>query len=562
MSPANMFSATAGFGADGSPSVPDREPIQVLDLYPPHGDTLWGLVKSRAAILGDRPFIFFNGVQLSWAAFRDKVVRVARLLRAHGVEPGDRVGIMADNSDDYVVIFFATAYVGAIFIPINPRLTVAETAYILNNAQPALVFCVPASDAILRAACQSLEPLPHIASLANSWEGLAAAGSAGDDAVNSGVDSVESAAPEDTALILYTSGTTGFPKGVMHSQRSIVMAGEYFVERLHLQPEDRLLCVLPFFHINALIYSLLGAVAAGSSLVIAPRFSASEFWTLAAESGATQVNIIATVGRILMRRPRSEFVAGHHIRKLYGAPITADIYSAFQTEFRIPVLIEGYGLTEAPGICSNPFNGPHKVGSIGIPTHHPDPGRPYAQMRVADESGRELPRGSTGELLVNSPIAMQGYYRDTAASDAAFLNGWFRTGDLVRQEEDGYYTFIERQKDIIRRRGENISGAELDRIIGQHGEVQTVAAIAVGSELGEDDILVAVIVKQGSTLTERELRKWCEQRLNSAKLPRYIAFVDSLPYTPSHRIAKFQLRRDPDLRQRAVEFPDMPVVRV
>ncbi len=542
--------------------MPGREPIEVLELYQPHDGTLWGLVNSRAAVLGDRPFLFFNDYQLSWTAFRDQVLHVARQLVAQGVKPGDRVGVMANNSADYVVVFFATAYVGAIFIPINPNLTVPETTYILEHAQPALLFFQPSSSLVLHAACQALKVVPQVVCLADTQGSIGMASHDGGGVVDSDLAPVGLSAAHDTALILYTSGTTGFPKGVMHSQCSIVTAGEYFVERLHLQPEDRLLCILPFFHINALIYSLFGAVVAGASLVIAPRFSASEFWVLAAKSGATQVNIIAAVGRILMRRPRSEFVAEHHIRKLYGAPISADIYSAFQSEFGIPVLIEGYGLTEVPGVCSNPFNGPHKVGSIGIPTRHPDPRRPYAEMRVVDESGGELPHGSTGELLVRSPIAMQGYYHDALASDAAFLDGWFRTGDLVRQDEDGYYTFIERQKDIIRRRGENISGAELDRIIGQHGEVQTVATIAVGSELGEDEILLAVIIKPGSTLTEYGLRKWCEQRLNPAKLPRYIVFVDSLPYTPSHRIAKFQLRRDLSLRQRATEFLDPPVVRI
>lgn len=533
----------------------NRQPLEVLRLYPPHGGTLWGLVNSRAAIRGNQPFLIFNGSELSWSEFRDKAIRTARLLGANNVRPGDRVGIMASNCADYVVIFFATTLVGAIFIPLNPNLTVSEATYIFKHAQPTLLFCEPSSSATLSAACRALPVAPRIITLSGTLDDIDIADRPDEDPDSAG-DLMGRAAPQDTGLILYTSGTTGFPKGVMHSQLSIVTAGEYFVERLHLQPEDRLLCILPFFHINALIYSLLGAMAAGASLVIAPRFSASEFWKLAAESGATQVNIIATVGRILMRRPRPEFVDGHRIRKLYGAPITADIYSAFQTEFGIPVLIEGYGLTEVPGVCSNPFTGPHKVGSIGIPTRHPDPGHPYAAMRIVDESGRDVAPGSPGELLVQSPIAMQGYYRDPQATNAAFVDGWFRTGDVARQDQDGYYTFIERQKDIIRRRGENISGAELDRIIGQHPDVQTVAAIAVESELGEDDILLAVIVKPEAALTEKALREWCEQRLNPVKLPRYISFVDSLPYTPSHRIAKFQLRRNPGLRRRAVEFPN------
>lgn len=266
------------------------------------------------------------------------------------------------------------------------------------------------------------------------------------------------ATADDTGLILYTSGTTGFPKGVMHTQKTLVTAGEYCVERLHLQPTERMLCILPFFHINALIYSLMGAAVAGASLVIAPRFSASGFWRLAAESGATQVNIIAAVGRILMRRPRTEFVRNHRWRKLYGAPISPDIYHAFQGEFGIPTLIEGYGLTETPCVCSNPYAGPHHIGSIGIPTPHPRDATPSVEMRIVDDASRDVPQGRTGQLFVRSPLIMRGYYRDPAGTAEQLTEGWFRTGDLVRQDDEGYYTFVARRKDIIRRRGENISG--------------------------------------------------------------------------------------------------------
>lgn len=530
-----------------------NKPIDVLRSYPAHDGTLWQLVKSRAAVQGDRTFLVFEGNELSWNAFCEKVDQTLRLFEAYGIKAGDRIGNMAANNIDYVVLFVATAAANAVFIPINPKLTTSEAEYILGHAKPVIVFGTPETSATLHATSASLHPAPRIVILDDGLDGLLTRPVSGDsDALLH--YSKSPPARQDTALILYTSGTTASPKGVMHSQGNMVMTGEYFVERLHLQPDDRLLCVLPFFHINALFYSLLGAITAGASLVIAPRFSASEFWQLAAQSRATQVNIIAAVGRILMRRPRSEFVADHNIQKLYGAPIPADIYQAFQTEFGIPTLIEGYGLTEVPGICSNPFPGPHKVGSIGIPTCHPDPDVPYARMKLVDQEGHDVPQGSVGELLVRSPIIMQGYYQDPDATAKAFQDDWFRTGDLVRQESNGYYTFIGRKKDIIRRRGENISGAELDEIVGQHPDVQVAAAIAVDSELGEDEILVVVIKRANAVLTESTLHKWCAQRLNPAKLPRYIAFVEALPYTPSHRVAKYQLRQDAELKRRAVEF--------
>ncbi len=554
------------------PRAPELLPCDVLRRYAPHGGTLWGLLTSRAAIQADRAFLIYEGQEVSWREFQEKVERTVHLLRSYGVSPGDRVAVMAENGADYVAIVFAAMAAGAIFVPINPDLKPAEAEYIIEHAEPAVVFASDAAAGTLRRISATFAKGIKTLALA---AGLDQLGQAHTSAANTGASArrqdgprKESAAekrstagtehgkPDGTGLILYTSGTTGFPKGVMHSQQNMVVAGEYCVERLHLQPEDRMLCILPFFHINALIYSLMGAAVAGASLVIAPRFSASGFWKLAADTGATQVNIIAAVGRILMRRPRSEFIPGHKLRKLYGAPITPDIYRAFQNEFGIPTLIEGYGLTETPCVCSNPYSGPQRVGSIGIPTPHPVSSQPSARMRIADASGRDAAQGTVGELMVQSPIAMQGYYRDPQATAAVLKDGWFRTGDLVKQESDGYYTFVARQKDIIRRRGENISGAELDEIVSRHPDIQAAAAIPVESELGEDEILIAAVKRPQALLTEPALRKWCEEQLSKAKLPRFIVFVDELPYTPSHRVAKFQLRNDTSLKQRAIEFTE------
>jgi crotonobetaine/carnitine-CoA ligase len=355
-------------------------------------------------------------------------------------------------------------------------------------------------------------------------------------------------------VFIYTSGTTGFPKGVMHSQRNVLLAGEGFVERMHLQPADRLLCILPMFHINALFYSLAGTLAAGATIILVPKFSASAFWKTVAQTRATEVNTIAAVTSILTQRPRSEFVAGHGLRKVYGAPFTAETYRVFQSEFGVPHLVEGYGMSEIPGVLNNPFDGPHKIGSMGRPSRHPDYTVAFAEMKVVDETGAKLPDGETGELAVRTPIVMKGYYRDPEQTAAAFRDGWFLTGDLGYRDADNYFWFVARKKDIIRKRGENISGAELDRVIGAHPDVTEAAAIPVPDELGEDEILVAVVRKPGTALTARAIADWCGERLAASKVPRYVAFVDTLPHTPTHRVAKFKLRADATLRHNAIDL--------
>jgi len=315
-----------------------------------------------------------------------------------------------------------------------------------------------------------------------------------------------------------------------------------------------LLCVLPLFHINALFYSLGGALASGACLLLEPRFSASRFWHVAADSQATEVNIIAAVGHILARRPESEFRCDHHVAKVYGAPITPEIANTFSQRFGIGKLVEGYGLTEAPGVCNQPFAGPQRLGTMGRAARHPTRIGPFAEMRVVDEAGRDVPDGSPGEILVRTPAMMQGYYRDERQTCEAFHNGWLRTGDLGSRDADGFYTFVSRKKDIIRRRGENVSAAEVERIIKLNPSVHDAAVIGVEAEVGEEEIFAVVWPMEGATIAESDIGRWCEAKLARYKVPRYVTFVQSLPFTPSHRVAKHKLKADADLLARAVDL--------
>jgi crotonobetaine/carnitine-CoA ligase len=528
-------------------------PLEVLRRYPPHDGTLWAMLASRAAARPAHPFVVDRGASLGYAELMARAGRASAMFAARGVQAGDRVGVMALNHASTVVAWFALARLGAIMVPVNPDFGRAEAGYVFAHAQVAGVLCSPEALEVVRAACAAVSPAPWL--LLNSPGGQDAPAS-----FDAALQETSAAAPDtpasadSTCLFVYTSGTTGSPKGVMHSQRNVLLAGEGFVARMHLQPEERLLCILPLFHVNALLYSLAGALAAGATLILEPRFSASTFWRTVNDTGATEVNTIAAVSHILIRRPRSEFVAGHALRKIYGAPLTAEIYRVFQQEFGVPHLIEGYGMSEIPGVLNNPFDGERKAGSMGRPSVHPDPELRFAEMKVADDAGREVAAGEVGELVVRTPIVMQGYFRDPEQTRAAFRDGWFLTGDLGRRDADGYFWFVARKKDIIRRRGENISGAELDRVVGEHPDVLEAAAIAVPSELGEDEILVAVVPRPNAAPSAEQIGRWCRDRLAPSKVPRYVAFVDSLPHTPTHRVAKFKLREDEALRARAVDL--------
>jgi crotonobetaine/carnitine-CoA ligase len=526
------------------------KPLEVLKLYPEHDYTLAGAFESRAQRDPGRPFIIFSGRTWSWTEFGAAAERTARLLVARGVRKGDRIGVLARNDIGHALLLFACARIGAIMVPVNPEFGVQEAGYVLKHAGVSAVACNEDVLPVARQACTGIGPGPWFL----LFDGRAP------DAPNlleeiarvpeTGLPPPGTA--DDTVLIIYTSGTTGFPKGAMHSQRNFVTAGESNISRLWLQPDERVMVVLPMFHVNALFYSTAGTLAAGCMLVLMPRFSASEFWNAAVEHGVTQVNIIEAIGRILVRRPRSEFRREHRITKVYG--MRADIIAPFRDEFRIPHLLGGFGMTEIPGVLCIPFEGPDKPGSMGPIGRHPDPGRRWAEGRVVDEDGNEVGPGEAGEFWVKHPIVMQGYFRDPEQTRAAFRDGWFMTGDLVTRGPDGYYTFVSRKKDIIRRRGENIAGAEIDRVIQSHPGVHEVAAVPVPSELGEDEILVAIVPKPGAVLAPQDIAKWCAERLAAMKVPRYVLLVEALPHTPTHKIAKQVLKADKTLKSRAVDL--------
>ena len=545
-------------------------PLDVLRRFPAHRGTLASLLQTRVGTQPEKEFLLFQGRSFSYREVLDQCARVACVMQRQGVQAGDRVGTMSANHPSSVFLLIALASLGATMVPVNPEYGVNEAAYVLGHAEVCGVVCAPEALATVLAVCSDMAVKPWL--LVNAavpatpaTDGTFAAIGAdhatthiavlGDlaDAIT-GTTLPDYGRPESVCVFIYTSGTTGFPKGVMHSQNSLITAGEGFVARLYLQPHDRVLCVLPMFHINAIFYSFSGSLAAGATLILEPRFSASSFWRVVKETGATEVNTIAAASAILMRRPRSEFVSGHALQKIYGAPFDEEIFRVFNNDFEVPTLIEGYGMSEIPGVLNNPFLGPHKVRSMGPPSQHPDPGISLAELRIADDEGHFLPAGQTGELVVKTPMVMKGYFRDEAQTAAAFRDGWFLTGDLAYVDEDGYFWFVARKKDIIRKRGENISGAELDRVIGNHPAVLESAAIAVPSDLGEDDILVAVILRPQHSATHEEIADWCRQHLAAIKVPRYVVFVDSLPHTPTHRVAKFKMRGDAALLANAKDL--------
>ena len=548
------------------PVIPNRErteallPAAVLSIYPPHAGTVSSLFESRVKIREEKPFVVFRDREYSYREIQVKVHRAAALYSARAIGPGDRVGVMSKNHLSTIVTFLALARLGATMCPFNPGFRESEATYVIGHAQLKGILCAPDCLPVVRAALGATQAQPASRPwiLLNERGNGIAAELPDWDAEMAGAPAAvpyDAATPDSTCVIIYTSGTTGLPKGVMHGQRAVSLTAEGFVGRLHLQQEDRQLCILPLFHVNALFYSVCGSLAAGAAVILLDTFSASTFWRSVKDSRASAVNFVAAIPGILGKRPREEFVPDHQLTRICVVPLTLETERLFTDEFGVSDLLDGYGMSEIPGVCITPLHGERRRGSAGKLCRHPNPSLLFAEMRVLDADDNDVAVGQTGEFAVRTPTLMQGYFRDPEQTRAAFReDGWFMTGDLGYRDADDFVWFVARKKDIIRKRGENIAGAELDRVIGLHPAVQEAAAIAVPDELGEDEILVVVVPRAGMTITAQAVADWCAERLARIKIPRYVVLADDLPRTATHRVEKHKLKADKALIARAVDL--------
>lgn len=383
-----------------------RTPFDVLRLYPPHDETLMGALDSRVSVDADQPFLYFRARTYTRGEFRDAVLRMARSLVARGIRPGDRIGVMSRNHEGHLLLLFAAARIGAIMVPTNPEFGIDEVRYVFGKAEVSAIACSPECLATARAASAGFSNAPWVL-LFDGEDATACALSA---LVSEDADvTLPPNPPADTnCLIIFTSGSAGFVKGALHTQRNVILAGEANVARLWLQPSDRMMTLLPLFHINALFYSVAGALAAGACCILMERFSAANFWEQAVETGATTVNIIEAIGRILVARPRGEFRSEHKIQSVYG--VRPDIREHFRAHFHIPVLVSGFGMTEIPGVFCSRIEGPDIDSTMGFIGRHPDPLRRWASCRVVDDDGRDVPDGEDGKLWGQASHRHEGLF--------------------------------------------------------------------------------------------------------------------------------------------------------
>jgi acyl-CoA synthetase (AMP-forming)/AMP-acid ligase II len=471
------------------------------------------VLARHVATRGDRVFLRHEGRAVTYAEFDRLVNRAANALRDLDAEPGERVTLALGNSIEYVVAAFGVLRAGAILNPVNPGLGAPELGYILKHCEPEVVVTDGASDEAMRALGVETVLATTLASHAN------------DGPVRVSVDE------GSFSTLLYTSGTTGRPKGVLFTHGRTGTSGAHFIEALRLTPDDTILSVTPLFHGNAW-GSVVTALHAGGTAAFPKTFSASAFWPLVHETNATVVYTLGTVLAMLLTREPSDLERDNPLRVILGLG-SAPIRERIIERFGVQAVLECFGSTDAGVVTIEPLGQPPRAGSCGPPV-------PGVRLRVVDDAGNDLPARAVGEIAVESPARMAAYFRDPVATAEALRDDWFWSGDLGYLDEDGWLYFVDRKRDVIRRGGENVSSVLVEKTIREHPSVIDVAVIGVPEPVLGQEIKAFVVSKE--PVTAEELQLFASARLAKFQVPRLWEFRDSLPKTPTQRVEKYKLR--------------------
>jgi crotonobetaine/carnitine-CoA ligase len=511
-----------------------------------YSGTIPGLLDRAAGRDPERVWLRADDIELTFAQAAGRTGAVAEQLADAGIGHGDLVVVTARTTPEYLLTWLALASIGAVTVPVNPGSTPAEFAGLVGQVGPRAIITDPGLSELLDALGESNGQACPVFDV----NGLGAGHSAGPVAdlprgkVGTG----------DLAVLIPTSGTTGRSKLVMQTHRAYAMAGEGFPFWMELTGADRLMTSLPLFHINAPMYSVLGSLACGAGLVLVPRFSASGFLDTARRHGATEFNAIGAMLEILMRQPERPDDADNPLRLCYAGPAPERArQEQIERRFGIKIVI-GYAMSESPYGLIWP-HGQRPFGTLGAVRQHPYLGTINEVKVVAGENGAAdggpaaradaepaLPPGATGEILLRNPVITPGYWRMPEETAAILTpDGWLHTGDLATVNGDGTYTFVGRRKEVLRRRGENLSPLEVEDVLDSHPAVLESAVVGVASDLTEEEVKAFVVARPGVQIDLAELRGYAASRLSAFKVPRFWQVIDELPRTPTARIAKHRL---------------------
>jgi long-chain acyl-CoA synthetase len=468
-------------------------------------ENLNSLLAERAAARPEKGFLFSeaDGREWSYSQFTEAAARTAGLLRSRGIKKGDVVSLLLPNSAEYVIAYFACWRLGAIAGPVNSLLKSEEVEWVIGNSESKLLLT---TEELAEAHAEA--ELPETIFFSDV------------DEATKGVEPFTGTVQieeDDEAIIIYTSGTTGKPKGCLLTHGNLIANARQIADWMGFGPDDRLLTVMPLFHMNAVSVTTMSALYAGGSTVVSPKFSASRFWEIIEKYQVTSFGSVATMLSMLLsisseqeRRDTSSL----RFAMCGSAPVPVEVLRRFEETFGV-LVIEGYGLSEST--CRSTFNPPDKrrrPGSCGLPIGN--------EMRVVDENDADVADGQLGEIVLRGPNIFKGYFRNPEATAEAFRGGWFHTGDIGYLDVEGFFYIADRKSDMIIRGGENIYPREIDDVLYRHPAVAHAAVIGVPDELYGEEVAAFVVLKDGATAKEEELIAHCREHLADFKCPKTV----------------------------------------
>jgi len=500
---------------------------------------LGDLIRAKARKNGHRVALRFSGRDVSYAELDRETDRVANGLAEAGVGVGDRVACLLFNTPEFPMLWFGAAKRGAILVPLNTGLKGEILRYELADSAPCGIV-------VDRRLWEPYAPFRETLRISREWvvdsgkesEPLPAATVPFSSLPSERpIDPPPTIGPGDAAAIMYTSGTTGPPKGAIIPHQKLLSTPIEIGMRSRLTPSSVLFTALPLFHCNAQEMTALTALLNDLTAAFDERFHASAYWEIAAKAGATHISLLISMINVLYKQPPKASDREHTVRTALTAGTTRSIWKEFEERFGLTI-VELYGMTECG--CTTLMNPPDaiRVGSVGTPLG-------FVDADVVDDDDRPVPPNTRGELIVRpkNPFTMfSGYLNKPEKTVEAWRNLWFHTGDYVTRDEQGYYYFVDRKKDVIRRRGENLAPYDVESVMNRHPAVFEVVVVGVPSPLGEEDVKAFVQLKPGATASPKELFEFCVQHLPFFMVPKYIEFLEEIPKTANQKAQRYVLR--------------------
>jgi crotonobetaine/carnitine-CoA ligase len=491
------------------------------------------IIRRRVAEHPDATWLKWQDTEVAWRDVLSNAQRAANGLLELGVRPGDRVAILMGNRPEFLWAHLGIVFIGAASVPVNISQRGPTLQHILRDSGAAAVIFTDDLRDVLVAAAGDLPGLRHRVVVG----GTAGTGADWDfDRLLSAPDrepEVDLAEPAGSVGMMYTSGTTGPPKGVVTAKYDTTPL-QSLLRASGVRPGETMYTPLPLYHGNALLVSAIGSMILDARLALAPRFSASRFWEECRRCEAVEFNTLGGMISILLKQPPGPGDRDHQVRVVLSAGCPPDRWEEFQRRFGVRI-IEWFGMVDSPGIL---LNDDSRIGSMGRS------GIAGVEFRVVGEDDGQLGPRRVGELVFRHPAGQTTYYENLPeATRQAYRGGWFHSGDLAEYDEDGFFYYRGRKKESIRRLGENISAWEVETVVNSHPMVLESAAHAVSCELGEDEVKITIVARQGEQPKPEEILDYCQGKMARHAIPRYVEFVASLPKTETQRIQYAELKK-------------------